>query len=171
MMFLLLQALDNLFETGFEHTLFRVPDVEPGEYRSPSLYIGAIPPRRSGDDKEGFPYIVNRVVSGNDSATGSKVTVYTICGIYSAEKVEGAENDILNMVARCRAILLSMENGILENRFRFEYPLTWSMGIKEEQHMQPYPYAGATIISQWEVPAVEFNIPLEDQDKVYGYFR
>jgi len=170
-MFLLLQALNNLFESGFENTLFRVPDDDPGEYKSPSLYIGAIPLRRKDEEKEGFPYIVNRIVSGNDSETDSKVTVHTLCGIYSAEKVEGAENDILNMVARCRAILLSMENGILDNRFRFEYPLTWSMGIKEEHHMQPYPNAGATIISQWGIPTVEFNVPLEDQDKVYGYFR
>ena len=169
-MFLLLKALDALFESEFENAVpFRVPEADPGEYKAPAVYIGGIPPRRKGDDKEGFPYIVNRIVSGNDSAEKSIAVVHTLCGSYTAGGVEDGENDILNMAARCRALILGLENGMLDQRFMFEYPLKWHMGSTEAITPQPYPYYGATLVSQWVIPATEFLIPLNEQKEIYGY--
>ena len=165
-MFFFLKELNQILEDGFKTVYFKVPDKKDA-FKNPDIHIGAIPPRRGSQDKEDFPFIVNRVVSGDDSQDDSVFTVNTICGIFTGGTVEAGENEILNMVCRTRSLII--QNSIVGKRYRLEYPIKWHMGSVENKGIQAYPFFGGVITSKWAGPAYEYNLSLEDMKKVYGY--
>jgi len=166
-LFLFLKALGALMEADFENVYFRVPDMDPGTFQPPTVHIGAIMPRRGGGDKADFPFIVNRITTGQDGQNQSTFTAQTICGIYTADEVEAGENEILNMVCRVRGLL--QKNQTIAAKYTMQYPINWRMGTIEDNHIQAYPFFGGTITSTWDAPAYEYLLNLEDQKKTYGY--
>lgn len=168
-MFFFLKDLKSIFEDGFKTVLFRVPEKEPGTYKPPGLHIGAIPPRRGNQDKEDFPFIVNRIISGEDGQEDSTFKVSTICGIYTGDTVEAGENEILNMVCRIRSLLI--QNQVVSKKYRLNLPIKWHMGSIDDHFIQAFPFFGGVVTSEWTGPAYEYNLTIEDQRKTYGYFE
>lgn len=171
MSFLLIKALENLLKQGFDQTVFRQPDKEPGVYVPPRFFIGALPPKRKRNDADyepqsDFPFVVNRFMEGTDSQEGSIFTIKTLCGIYTAGDVEAGENDIANMVFRCRRLIL--EARLLNDRYELEFPLKWTLGDAEDQHNQPYPYYGGEIVSRWTIPTFAQCMTPEEEVRIYG---
>lgn len=171
MSFLLLKEIEKLLEHGFSQTVFRVPDQEPGEYISPQFFIGALPAKRTMNDplydnKSDFPFIVNRFQAGEDSTDESIVRIKTICGIYTAGDVSSGEQDIINMVFRCRRLIL--EKHLLDNMYELQLPLRYSFGDAEDQHNQAHPYYGAAMVSTWVIPQINRIFPTEEEVRIYG---
>ncbi len=163
MSFLLIKALEDLLKQGFEQTVFRQPDQEPGVYISPRFFIGGFAPTIENSD---YPFIVNRFMEGTDSKDGSVVTIKTLCGIYTAGDVESGENDIANMVFRCRRLILN--NRLLDDRYELELPLKWTLGDVDDQHNQQYPYYGGEIESCWTIPTINQCMTPEEEVRIYG---
>ncbi len=171
MSFLLLKEYERLLETGFSKTVFRVPDNDPGNYIPPQFFIGAVPPKRKKNDplhelNPVYPFIVNRFWDGEDMDDGSRAMIKTICGIYTAGDVESGEQDLINMVFRCRRLIL--EKCMLDDRYELELPLKWSFGDVDDRHSQPFPFYGGALLSRWKIPAVEKILPTEEELNVYG---
>lgn len=167
MSFEVVKELETLLINGFKQTLFRRPTQEPS-YVQPSFFIGSIPPKRNRNDEtqSEFPFIVNRLMEGADSDEDSVVSIKTICGIYTAENVESGENEIANMVFRCRRFIL--ENRILNNCYSLVLPLKWSLGDPGDQHNQPFPYYGGEITTRWKIPTIEQHMAPEEEAIIYG---
>jgi hypothetical protein len=174
MSFELVLAVKDLLEKGFEHVRFRHTESDPGEYSAPQFFIGAIPARRKGNDpgnderQSDYPYIVIRAASGEDRQDESIASVEILCGIYTAQGVEPGENDIMNMVMRCRRVIL--ESQILSGRFLLDWPLTYSLGDERGHHAQPHPYYEGVIKTKWQVPAFDRVCPVDEETGVYGNF-
>lgn len=171
MSFHMIKALQELLENGFCQTVFRQPDKEPGVYVSPQFFIGALPPKRKNNNPDykqqsDFPFIVNRFMEGTDSQESSMVTIKTLCGIYTAGDVAAGENDIANMVFRCRRLIL--QKRLLDDRYELELPLKWTLGDAEDQHNQPYPFYGGEIVSRWSIPTIEQCMTPKEELKIYG---
>ena len=170
MSFLLLKSLEALLREGFSGFVFRQNEDEPGTYIEPNFFIGALPPRRKAGDPEYqddgyFPFIVNRFSKGSDMVGKSVVGVETICGIHTAESVEGGENDITNMVFVAKRTILQKRTF---DAFTLEDPLEWSVGDPNESHTQAYPFYVGKIITQWIVPSIEQTLGVDDRLDVYG---
>jgi len=171
MSFLLLKELEKLLESGFSKTVFRVPEKEPGDYIPPQFFIGAIPPKRKKNDPDyqeqsDFPFIVNRFWDGEDTEDDSLAVIRTICGIYTAGNVTSGEQDIINMVFRCRRLIL--EKAMLDDRYELVLPLKWSFGDVDDRHGQPHPFYGGVLVSRWRIPGVERILQPEKEIEIYG---
>ena len=173
MSFHLLTALEARLKAGFSDSKFRVPDRDPGAYITPKFFIGAIPAKRKKndpfyDDQEDFPFIVNRFKGGSDQRDGSTMTVRTVCGIYTAGDPATGENDVANMIMRCRRLILQSE--LLDNRYALVFPVKWEVGGASEKNTQPHPYYSGEIVTTWNVMAVENNLSPDEERRIYGYF-
>lgn len=171
MSFELIQAINRVVEAGTRDLKLRVPESEPGEYISPNIFIGAVPPKRKGnapgqDDKSAFPFIINRIISGEDTDAGSIINLHTICGIYTASNVEAGEHDIINLTMRVKRLLMVQQ--ILEKRFIREGAVKWHMGDIEDRYLQATPFFGGVIKTTWSVPAYEKLLTFEQEKEVYG---
>lgn len=169
MEFLFLKELNQILEQGFDTTRFRVPEKTPDTYRPPTVHVGAIPPRRPGSDKEDFPFLVTRIVSGEDQDDGSTFQTDIICGVFTGDTVEAGENEILNMVFRARSLIL--ENQIIAKKYRCVLPVKWHLGDVKDRHNQAYPFFGGVVSSTWAGPAFQYLLTTEEQRRIYGYFE
>jgi hypothetical protein len=154
---LLLTALKELLEQAFSEVVYRDPaekdDSLTTSYTQPRIFIGALPPKRAtAAQKEDFPFVVVRAVSGTVPEDGSTIEVRLICGIYSAGEPEYGVNDIQNMVDRILRVLAA--NRLLDRRFALELPITWAAGDDNEAN-QPHPYYVSIIKTNWTAPAAQ----------------
>lgn len=171
MSFELVRAINRVIEAGTQDLKFRVPESEPGEYTTPNIFIGAVPPKRKGntpgqDDKAVWPFIINRIVGGEDTDQESIVNLHTICGIYTALDVEAGEHDIINLTMRVKRLLLVPQ--ILEKQFIRDGKINWHMGEIGNANGQAYPFFGGIIKTAWNVPGYEKLLTSEQEKKVYG---
>lgn len=164
-MFFLLKAIKDLLTDAFGHVMFRDPDTETEVYAAPAIFIGALPPKRSAKEEKDFPFIVLRPSEGEDDEEDSTAVVKLICGVYTAQEVEGGVNDVMNMVDRCRRFLL--EQQILDGRYVLNLPVKWSLGDEEERN-HPHPFYHGTILTTWSVPPVNRLLSVEDEIGVFG---
>ena len=167
-MFFFLTELNQIFEEGFRHTFFKVPEKVPAEFKPPGVHIGAIPSvGNSTEEKEDWPFIVNRIVDGEDKIDGARFTVNTTCGVWNGDTVEAGENEILNMINRCRALIL--QNETIAKKYRLEHPIKWHMGSVSDPYIQAFPFFSGVIASKWEGPTYEHNLTTKEQKEIYGY--
>ncbi len=166
MSFLLAEALKTRLEEGFSHPFFREPGKEES-YAHTRFCIGALPPKRKNpEQKEDFPFVVVRAIKGADDQTQSTLTAIIICGIYTAQGIEAGENDVQNMIDRCRRLLLATPT--LEDKYLLEYPVKWEIGDPDEKHNQPVPYHVGTITTKWQMPSTTQILTPEQEVKYYG---
>ncbi len=171
MSFELIRAINQVLKDGIQDFKARVPESEPGEYITPNIFIGAVPPKRKGntpgqDDKSVFPFIINRMVSGEDTETESIINLQTICGIYTAYDVEAGEHDIINLTMRVKR-LLSVQQ-IIDKRFMKTGAINWHLGEIQDRYLQAFPFYGGVIKSAWNVPGYEKLLTVDQEKKVYG---
>ncbi len=170
MSFTLLKSIQALLADRFADVMFRQNDTEPGNYIAARFFIGALPPKRKHNDPTFqdngyFPFIVNRFAYGSDSNEESLLTVKTICGIYSAQGVEGGENDIANMVFMAKRLIMTART---LGAFTLHLPLKWSMGNDDEHHGQAHPQYVGQIESTWQTPVIEQQLAMDDLLEVFS---
>ena len=124
---------------------FRLP-VENGEMRAPQVVNGYLPPKRSGDCDD-FPFVIVRPEKGTSDREATEITVSIIIGCF-AEEYDGHEY-CLNVMARIRSALASMENNILANKYVLNFPIDWDISPD-----QPYPQWQIDMTTHWQ-----FNTP------------
>lgn len=171
MSFELIQAINQVLKDGIQDYKLRVPESEPGKYITPNIFIGAVPPKRKGntpgqDDKAIWPFIINRIVSGEDTETESIINLHTIIGIYTAYDVEAGEHDIINLTMRVKRYF--MVNQILEKRFEQTGPISWHLGEIADRNLQAFPFFGGVIKTAWNVPGYEKILTVDQEKDVYG---
>lgn len=169
MTFLLLKEIQALLKEAFAHTVYKEPD---GWFVEPRVFLGALPTKRKikGEEQgEDFPFIVVRAREGKDEDVGSSVDVELVLGIYSDQEPDdqattgAGDNDILNVVDRCRRVLLQQRT---MGRYNLALPLTWKLG--DDDQRQPHPYYLAMVTARWEAPAIEQQLTLNEEARVYG---
>lgn len=87
--------------------------------------------RRENAKEMFFPHIVPRLIKGDDTETGSNVTVRIYFGTY-CEDVNDGWRELFNLMEHSRQALLKQRT--IANRFRLELPIHYE--IYEDQ---PYP--------------------------------
>ena len=121
---------------------FRMP-VKDGERRCPTVLNGYLPPKRYDGTDEDYPFIVVRPDNGTSNRENTTMTVSIVVGCFT-EDLNGFE-DCIEVMTRIRAALASMPNGILDNRYILQYPITWDL-LRE----QPYPQWQLNMETRWE---------------------
>lgn len=165
MTFLHLKAIKDFLEEQFEGVRFRSPKASKEEQLPVAIHIGALPPKRSGENEQDFPFIVIRPSDGEDDEEGSTVTVKIICGIYTGEGVDGGFNDVLNMVGRCRRAFLQSQ--LLEKKYVLKLPIGWKLG-EDEESGHPHPYYHGTITTTWDLPPIDHLLSAEESINTFG---
>lgn len=170
MTFFLLQAVREMLQAEFTRTVLKEPDAW---YVPPRVFIGALPPKRKikGEEQnEDFPFIVVRGRDGKDSDDDSLVTVEIIVGIYCDQDADdqatsgAGDNDIINMVDRCRGLLLRTR--IVAGRWELQLPMTWKLG--DEDLRQPHPYYLAMISASFKSPETTRQLTISEEADIYG---
>ena len=157
MPFGLLKGVEALLADGLKEVRFRVPGT--GEAYAPAqIFLGELPPKKQGQID--FPYVILQAVSGSDQDENSDITVKILCGIYSAEGVEAGVNDILNLITRCRKIVLS-KRLTKDSRYSLKLPVTWECGDPEAKYFQPQPHAEGEVTTVWETSGIRQTLTEE----------
>ncbi|MGG4034208.1 hypothetical protein ABEV74_10995 [Paenibacillus cisolokensis] len=153
--FMLLQAIVKFLKGTVAD--YAAAQGDRGNLRTPKVFDWFLPFKNpSNPDKIDFPYIVARIVEGNDPLMEpaapllSTVRVDLLFGVYNESKAadgfvhpDGAY-DLLNLMEHVRIALF--REAALENKFRIEKPYNWK--IPEEQ---PYPLWVGQAQSIWTV--------------------
>lgn len=126
---------------------FRMP-VNSNERRCPTVLAGYLPPKRYDGTDEDYPFIVVRPDNGTSNRENTTMTVSIVIGCFT-EDLNGFE-DCVEVMTRIRAALASMPNGILDDRYILQYPITWDL-LRE----QPYPQWQLNMETHWEYRSPE----------------
>ncbi|MDP5277145.1 hypothetical protein [Chengkuizengella axinellae] len=113
--------------------------------KTPQIVDGFLPPKKGNQPEAEFPYIIVRLVEGEDEKEESTTTIKMLFGTYS-EDVQGF-HDVLNLMEKVRQALLKKRT--IDNKFRMELPYKWE--VPEEQ---PHPEWFGMSISKWIIPKV-----------------
>lgn len=159
MPFGLLKEVEALLAGGLKDPRFRVPGVEEA-YAPAQIFLGELPPKTQGQID--FPYVILQAIGGSDQDENSEVTVKILCGIYTANGVEAGVNDILNLTARCRRIVLSSRR-TGDGRYSLKLPVTWECGDPDAKHFQPQPHSEGEITTQWETAGLRQILTEEEE--------
>lgn len=157
MPFGLLKGVEALLADGLKDPRFRVPGLED-DYASAQIFLGELPPKKP--DQIDFPYVILQAIGGTDQNENSEVTVKILCGIFTAEGVEAGVNDILNLITRCRRIVLSKRR-TGDGLFTLKLPVTWECGDPDAKYFQPYPHAEGEITTHWEMAGIRQTLTEE----------
>lgn len=150
MPFGLLKGVEAILADGLKEIRFRVPGAG-ASYAPAQIFLGELPPKKQGQID--FPYVILQAISGTDQDESSEVAVKILCGIYSAEGVEAGVNDILNLLTRCRKIVLSKRR-TEDGRYTLKLPVTWECGDPDAKYFQPQPHAEGEITTHWETSGI-----------------
>ena len=151
MIFDLTREIAKFLEEKLSGLYSRVPNKGQDEVlEPPKIFIGALPPKVP-NEHEHFPFVIVRPSKGSeDGEERSEVTVTLVCGVFTAESIEGGFNDLCNLVSRINISLLGKK--ILGGRYALELPITWQAGGEDEN--QPHPHYVASIKTKWLIPAM-----------------
>lgn len=130
-------------------------ETNKGQAKAPQVVEGWLPPKESTEVPD-VPYVILRLLEGEDSAESAQVNIKILVGSYS-EDTDGWK-DAVNVILRIRERLLI--NRTLGKKFRLKQPLKWK--LFEEQ---PYPIWIGEITTIWTVA-----LPIEQvEEDVYEY--
>lgn len=129
-----------------------------GILKPPQTVTGFLPPKGETDEPD-YPFVISRLLSGEDNDEQGNVTVKILVGTY-AEDAQGFR-DSLNLVEHIRQNLFKKR--IIAKKFRIEYPFKW-----EQPEEQPYPYWMAEMTTVWTVPRPIEEVYCGEEDDIYG---
>ncbi|MGG1638226.1 hypothetical protein [Paenibacillus sp. NRS-1760] len=98
---------------------------------------------------EDYPFVIVRVINGEDQEDQHKVTVNLIFGTKSEQ--EAGFQDVLNLMERVRVAFRKRRT--LDNQFRVELPYKWT--LFEDQ---PYPEWIGQAITTWTLPTISEEV-------------
>ncbi|WP_028551753.1 hypothetical protein [Paenibacillus sp. UNC451MF] len=114
--------------------------------RVPCVHAGYLPQQRSSDeDNSDIPYILVRVVSGEDDIEQGTVRIKLLFGTHSRE--DDGFFSTLNLMEKVRQGLLKSRT--VDDKYRMEMPYKWH--LFEDQ---PYPEWIGEAETIWTVPTI-----------------
>lgn len=125
---------------------------EKGTEKTPQIISGWLPPKKNPKDPADapdFPFIIVRLVEGEETEGSNMATIDLIFGVYS-EDYDGRA--LLNLMEHTRQALF--RKGVLENKFRIDKP--YKFEVFDEQ---PYPQWFGIAETNWAIQ----NIYEEDE--------
>lgn len=154
--FTLMRALKAALEARLVELPLATPvrAEHPEATRPARVFIGDLPSKKDGPDQE-FPFVLLQARSGYGTGTEWIVEVLVRCGVYAREDGdagEAAENDLGNLSAFVRRVLLPCSQAPLESRYTLEPDGKGRFLFWERPDKQPQPYAEAWIVSIWRLP-------------------
>lgn len=132
------KALQELCREAVKN--FQLPTKEK-ELRAPQIFIGDLPPKRSGD-KDDFPYVIVTPLEGESHRGSEQIQMRIQIGCYS-EKNDGYEY-CLNVATRIKEKLFTLPAETLNQKYQFVYPLKWNIF-----QSQPFPEWLMLIDTDW----------------------
>lgn len=120
-----------------------------GETVNFNVYPQNLPSKKEQNDTDHFPYIVIRVMEGEDQDEISDNTckIDFIIGIYDDNDNYQGYKDVMNAISKIKQRLLSKLN--YNNQFSIIYPFKW---LIHDEDTFPYYFGG--IETNWTMPKV-----------------
>lgn len=118
-----------------------------------NIYPQYLPPKSSSNEIDYFPFIVVKLVNGQDDEEKASCKVIFIIGIYDSDTNYQGYDDIINIIEKIRINFISKR--LLANKYELELPVEWS--ISEEES---YPFFYGGIETNWQLPKA-----LEDETR------
>lgn len=125
------------------------------EKASINVYPQYLPSKKSQNDESHFPYILVRVIDGEDSTDElpSICRVVFIIGIYDKDSNYQGYKDIMNIIEKIRQHLLKKR--VFNNKYTLEGPVKWAVN---EEDIYPLFFGG--IETNWNIG----QISMEDEE-------
>lgn len=123
-------------------TEFRLP-TRSGGMRSPKVFSGYLPLKRSTDDED-FPFLLVRVESATTDVDATEVEAVIVVGCYLDSPDMAGYAQCLDVVARIRNALARLSAQTLAGRYQLRLPFKWE-NIQE----QPFPHWQVEITTTW----------------------
>lgn len=142
----LMKSLKRFLEQVIQHYSL---ETNVKTIKEPQVIEMFLPPKKYNEIPD-YPFIIIRIIDGEDTETDATVKVKLLFGTYSEDRDGYA--DVLNMMERVRQELLKQR--ILDKKYRMELPYTWK--VFEEQ---PYPEWIGEATTTWVVSRVQEEVP------------
>ncbi len=123
----------------------------PDGGKSPAIYLGALPPKRSDlANPADFPFVVIRPAAGSKERGKTKAKILMICGVAISADAEidagvAAVHDLAD-----RLLNISADRSF--SPWVLFFPIQWRMGDGED-FSQPHPFYYVTIELEFDRPA------------------
>lgn len=130
----------------------------PDLTKAPQVVAGYLPAKRPKDQPDAvpdLPYVIVRLLRGEDQGNGSTATVKILIGTHSEAEQDGWR-DAANIIERIRIELL--KHRTVARRFRLELPLTYE--LPEEQ---PYPEWVGWLETRWALAQPQEEVQYEQE--------
>lgn len=114
-----------------------------------------LPYKTNIDDEEHFPYIIVRMMNGEEDEEEAECKIVFVIGVYDESEDNQGFKDVLNIIEKIRQHIFKKQ--IFANQFICKYPLKW--GVNEED-VSPFYFGG--IESSWSIA----KITMPDNDLV-----
>lgn len=125
-----------------------------GERVNLNIYPQNLPAKKGSKDTEHFPYLVIRVMDGEDNnETGeedSTCKIAFIVGLYDEDDNYQGYKDVMNIIEKVKQRLKTKR--FYSNQFELKLPLKW---VIHEEDIYPYYFGG--IESIWKMPIVNMD--------------
>lgn len=118
--------------------------------RCPTVFEGDLPPKRSNSTDD-FPFVIVRFEESSSTNDEITASVLIVAGCFTEDLL--GHRDCMNVLTRIRTALLTMPNGILDDRYILQPPIKIT-NLPE----QPYPQWQINMETKWcfRAPELEF---------------
>jgi hypothetical protein len=126
----------------------------------PHIWIGDLPPKRSGQDWSGLPCVLLVPLSGHLDDGWGEVEVALICIVYNQEEGDatGGEFDLANLISGVTRLLLDAletRGCPLDDRFNLVPDKRGEVLPWQKSEQQPKSFTQATMLSLWRYKSWE----------------
>lgn len=129
-----------------------------GDPRQIKVFNGYLPLK--GNEEEDFPYVLVRFEKSSTDWEGTESQIAIIAGTYCEGKdAEGTVGnkmqgfiDGLNILSMIRSEILTLPNGVMEERFVVKSPIVLS-----DPGEQEFPYWHCEMTTSWVLPFISMN--------------
>ncbi|AKL95013.1 hypothetical protein CACET_c15640 [Clostridium aceticum] len=120
-----------------------------------NIYSQYLPAKEDEDDEQHYPYIIARVLDGDDSEENQPASckIMLIIGLYDEDDRYQGYKDVMNVIEKIRQFLLKKR--MVAGQFILEYPLQWAVN---EEDVYPFYFGG--IETNWTLPGIR----MEDEE-------
>ena len=157
---LLLEAMQEKLTAGLSGLALVHQSGEGHKAGPPHVWIGDLPPKRTGKDWTGLPCVLLVPLAGHHDEEGAEVEVALICVVFNPEDGDGTggENDLSVLLSKVAGLLidaLDSRGCPLADRFVLTPDNRGRVLFWQKSEQQPKPFIQATITSTWRYKSWE----------------